>query len=294
MDLVYMSEPLQKALPWLTYEGEGSVLFYLPGEANTLSTVQRKAALFDWALRENYRILHVEPLWFKVHVFLFPDAASLAEAMEWDEPMEGGAAQIHSITLTDHPVPEELHCLAVHELAHVLTLNLFGWDLPGFLTEGLAVYAQNAVPETAFVNLGVGWDALAISMEEPLGALMETPEFNYGHAGAYIGYLVTPDTDNLDKLKALCRVIENLHWLPHSTRFARAIRAVYDVALEELEAAGRQTESERKQEPLPSKAREDSWTQNGTFSSRNTNCLLMPRSAREWRRKSTPTGQTRC
>jgi len=243
MSFEYMSWPLQKAQPWQTHEGEGIVLFYLPSAFNDPVTVQRKADLFDWALRENCRILRVDPLWFKVHVFLFADPVSMGEALEAG-PMEGGAAQLHSITVNDCSTPEGLRCHAVHELAHVVTMNLFAFALSGFLMEGIAVYVQNAVPETAFVNLGLGWEAPNITMEEPLALLLETDDFDYAHAGAFVTYLVEQDTEDLDYLKALCRISENLLWLSYGRRIERAVRAVYDMSLEELEACWRRAAME--------------------------------------------------
>ena len=238
MNFVYMSEPLQKAQPWQILEGKSIVLFYLPNAGNDIAGVQHKLQILEWSLQASCRALQVDALWFKVHVFLFSDAASHSAALEWEEPYKGGSAQIHSITLVDGLTSEHLECLTVHEFAHVVTMNIFGCDIPGFLMEGIAVYAQNAVPETAFVNSGD--EPLSITMEESLGALMETIEFDYSHAGAFIGFLVERNGGNLYEVKALCRIIEALHWMPNSIRVDRTIRAIYDLSLEEVEAEWRQ------------------------------------------------------
>lgn len=247
---------LRRTHHWQVAEGRGVSVYYLPGRSNRPILLKRKIDAFDWALRQVYRVLQVQPLAFKVPIFLFRDPASLGKILGTGEPFDGGMTLIKTVLISDTrllTVPE-LKCLAVHELTHVvghyrLGGNTLGIPTPAFFKEGLAVYTQNAVPETAFTTEGA--PAPHITMKQPLRTIVEADsrEFDYSHAGAFIGYLAMLDGGEADRLKAFLNAIST--WQvgdkpggPGShtqlVRVERACQSVYGMSLSELEAAWRE------------------------------------------------------
>ena len=237
---------IASAQNWHKAEGNGVVLHYLP-ENNPPDVIAYKAERFDWALRQNYALFQVEPLDFKTRIYLFPDAAAHGKALGQDEPAEYAQALYHGASMVDSAWedrgPEEwgLKYLAVHEQAHVVHWKQFYGVyfpiMPALLSEGGAVWAQNQVKETAFANFGA--DAPGITEDRSLRTILEEGwGFDYGHVGAFYGYMIDREQGGMDNMKAFMRMLAQTLG-EDSLRVETALQTVYGLTLEEIEAEWR-------------------------------------------------------
>ena len=228
---------------WREAEADGVILHYLP-DRNPPDVISDKADRFDKALRQNLALFQVEPLSFKVRIYLFPDAVAHGEALGESGPAGFAQALYHGASMVDSTWedqgPEQwgLKYLAVHEQAHVVhwqgLYGLYYPRMPTLFSEGGAVWAQNQVAETAFVSFGA--DAPGITDDRSIRTLLaEGWGFDYDHAGAYYGYLLDRVGGGMDAMKAFMRRLSLAPGEHDDERVDAAMQAVYGLSLEEME-----------------------------------------------------------
>ena len=238
---------IASAQNWHRAEGSGVVLHYLP-EENPPDVITDKVERFNWALCQNYALFQVEPLDFKVRIYLFPDAAAHGQALGQGGPEEGAQALYHGASMVNSTWEDSgaeewgLKYLAVHEQAHVVhwkqMYGLYYPLMPNLFSEGGAVWAQNQVPDTAFATCG--GDAPAITEERSLRTLLEEGwGFDYSHVGAFYGYMIARPQGGMDNMKAFMRRLSQTLDQDDAVRVDTALRAIYGLSLEEIEAEWR-------------------------------------------------------
>lgn len=176
-----------------------------------------------------------------IKAFVYESAADVRGAILFAQEWAGGLAfgADNVLLITVDPASFDRHLPGVtHELAHLLvaevTFNCFG-DLPRWLDEGLAVYAEGAVPAGQRRALDE-----AVAQDELISLRSLNSSFPAGHTGAILSYAQSRsivayllDTYGWDKMRDLLAVFAE------GAAYEDAIRRVYNLNLDQLEAAWR-------------------------------------------------------
>jgi hypothetical protein len=238
---------LKAAYPWQQAEGQRVIVFYPRGKSQ--GEIAKTVQGCDWALEQVCRVLEVQPPSFKVGVFWFPDENLLRRVVRdtIDSPAYAHDREIS----TAYATWQQMRVAVVHELAHVVIRNRIagGMDPCALLGEGMASFVQNAVPETAWRNVGGALPRLTTSI--PLHTLARDEVFRelagsdtYAHACAFVRYLI--NRYGLAKVKQLCRETARGSWQGDTAEhFASAVRKVLGPSLAQLEQEWRQKEAPR-------------------------------------------------
>ncbi|MDE2765716.1 MAG: peptidase MA family metallohydrolase [Chloroflexota bacterium] len=176
-----------------------------------------------------------------IKAFVYESAADVQGAILFAQQWAGGLAfgADNVLLITVDPAAFDLHLPGVtHELAHLLvaevTFNCFG-DLPTWVDEGLAVYAEGVLPnaQRRALNQAVAQDAL-ISLRSL------NSSFPAGHTGAILSYAQSYsliayllDAYGWSKMQQLLAVYAE------GAAYEDAIRRVYGFGLDGLEAEWR-------------------------------------------------------
>jgi hypothetical protein len=246
---VFGTPPAMKAaLPWERAEGQ-KVTIYYPTDKSPEEVAEIVRGC-DRILEPIYRKLEVEPLPFKVDLFLFPDDRVHRWVVGGEDP-EGTAYAHDRAISTVYDVWPLIHCTVAHELTHVVIEQQIARDLPSFLNEGLATYVQFSVARSAYELEGETPPRRRTQI--PLRTLVRGTVFwdreqavemgghgraHYDHAAAFVQYLI--ERYGLDRMKQLCQEWAQATrpvFFPEdeSPSFVRIFEKVYGLPLNEVE-----------------------------------------------------------
>ena len=176
-----------------------------------------------------------------IKAFVYESADDVRGAILFAQQWAGGLAfgADNVLLITVDPAAFNLHLPGVtHELAPLLvaevTYNCFG-DLPTWLDEGLAVYAEGILPnaQRRALNQAVAQDAL-ISLRSL------NSSFPAGHSGAILSYAQSHSlVDYLLQAYGWSKMQELLATYAEGAAYEDAIRRVYGFGLDGLEAEWR-------------------------------------------------------
>ena len=178
-----------------------------------------------------------------IQVFVYESGADVRGAVLFAQAWTGGLAFVaHNIVLiTVDPVNFDRDLTGVvHELAHLLveetTFNCFG-GLPTWLDEGLAVYAEGALPDyqrRALDEAIANDDLISLrSLNSSFPAADTGATLSYAQSWSLVEYLIT--AHGWPKMQELLAVFAQ------GATYEGAIEQVYEIDLEGLEAAWRQS-----------------------------------------------------
>lgn len=178
-----------------------------------------------------------------VKAFVYETSDDVRGAVLFAQAWTGGLAfGSHNILLiTVDPDEFDLHLPGViHELAHLLvgevTFNCFG-DLPRWVDEGLAVYAEGSLPDfqQRALNEAIANDDLISlrSLNSSFPASDSGATLSYALSQSLVSYLIT--THGWPKMQELLAVFAE------GSTYEGAIERVYGLDLDSLETAWRQS-----------------------------------------------------
>lgn len=209
--------------------------------------MRKLAEACDRLIERAGAVLEVEPLRFKVGVFVFDTAEAHAEAIGkhyWER-----AAYSHGDGISILYGPwQECEGMVAHEFGHVYRYQRIARSVPALLDEGLAEYVAGRIaPDGAIHPPKIGFG-------EPLAAMANEAFFRiaiYSNApmlqpwrsdvnkGRYSGahslakYLI--ETEGIEKYKQLCRAFEKTQPDDYPAALDTSVRQVYGYPLEVLE-----------------------------------------------------------
>ncbi len=172
-----------------------------------------------------------------IEAFIYADAEDVQGAILFAQEWTGGLAfsshNILLITISPESVEEEVSGL-IHELAHLLvgevTFNCFG-DLPSWLSEGLATYAEGPVTSSRREALD---EALVADNLITLQSLSSS--FPAGHRGASLSYAQSQsvvayliDAHGWEKMQELLAVFQD------GSTYNDALLLVYGMDMDALD-----------------------------------------------------------
>ena len=176
-----------------------------------------------------------------IKAFVYESAADVQGAILFAQQWAGGLAfgADNALLITVDPAAFDLHLPGVtHELAHLLvaevTFNCFG-DLPTWVDEGLAVYAEGALPsgQRRALDDAIAQDALISlrSLNSSFPASHTGATLSYAQSYSIIAYLL--DAYDWGKMQQLLAVFAE------GAAYEDAIRRVYNLNLDQLETEWR-------------------------------------------------------
>jgi hypothetical protein len=231
---------------WRSVEGERVVIFY-PREKSAEELTEILDGC-DAVLAQLQDRLKVEPLPFKIYVFLFPDQKLHIHLVRPPGNPADGYSHDDSISLVFAPWSEICNTIA-HELCHVLRAQRITKKLSGLLDEGLATYMSYQLFPTEdwppAVTMPTSLRVLARYDVFFEGQHVKAPEFApydyYVHAHAFVGYMI--ERYGLEKFKRLCCNAGTTTPAEAGERLANAVQDIYGLSLKELEQQWRQAMS---------------------------------------------------
>lgn len=216
---------------WQSITRDNITLYWYEGEGDFGTGVAQTVASGLAALELGRDL--VQP----IEAFIYADAEDVQGAILFAQEWTGGLAfpshNILLITISPENVEEEVSGL-IHELAHLLvgevTFNCFG-DLPSWLSEGLATYAEGPVTSSRREALD---EALAADSLITLQSLSSS--FPAGHRGASLSYAQSQsvvayliDTHGWEKMQELLAVFQD------GSTYNDALLLVYGMDMDALD-----------------------------------------------------------
>ncbi len=226
-ELDYEDERFQ----WQSFTQDNITLYWHEGERDFGTGVAQTVAS-GLASLELGRDL-VQP----IEAFIYADAEDVQGAILFAQEWTGGLAfpshNILLITISPENMEEEVSGL-IHELAHLLvgevTFNCFG-DLPSWLSEGLATYAegpltaskQEALDQAVAANSLITLQSLSSSF--PAGH--RGANLSYAQSQSVVAYLI--DTHGWEKMQELLAVFQD------GSTYNDALLRVYGMDMDALD-----------------------------------------------------------
>ena len=178
-----------------------------------------------------------------VKAFIYESPEDLRGAVQFPQSWTGGLAfTSHNILLIAvDPTDYNTYISGlIHELAHLLigelTFNCFG-DLPTWLEEGLAIYAEGELADYQRKTLDD-----AIATKELISLQSLNSSFPADHSGAHLSYVQSWSLVNfLITEYQWPRMRRLLDVFAEGSRYEQAIERVYGMDLDDLEMAWRKT-----------------------------------------------------
>jgi hypothetical protein len=179
----------------------------------------------------------------QVTFFIYGDTADMREAMLYSQDWVGGVAFADYNTILIGVEPDQAEdwgsSTVRHELAHLVigqfAQSCLGGDLPTWLSEGLAVYAEGEPDDTTqrVVEMGIEFDAFAPvrSLNGTFPARGSEATSAYSQSYSLVAYLL--DTFDQDKMREL------LLALADAAGYDDALEQVYGFNADGLEEAWR-------------------------------------------------------
>jgi hypothetical protein len=177
-----------------------------------------------------------------VEAYIYSDAATLREAVLYTQEWTGGLAftsQNILLIAVGPTAPAASVNGLVHELAHLLvrevTFSCIG-DMPTWLDEGLATYAEGPVPtsdNTAIANAKAGGTLITIqSLSSSFPADHSGASLAYAQSHSIVTYLIE-EHGGWDQMNQLLAIFES------GSTYDGALEQVYGMDMIELDAAWR-------------------------------------------------------
>ena len=174
-----------------------------------------------------------------VQAFIYESSADVREAVLFTQAWVGGLAFPSQNILLNTVDPEEFEDdlrIVAHELAHLLvgevTFNCFG-DLPRWLDEGLAVYAEGGLPDFQRVALQE-----AIDNRELISLRSLNSSFPASDTGATLSYALSYSLVNyMIDAYGWTKMQELLAVFSEGSTYEAAVERVYGLDLDSLEEA---------------------------------------------------------
>jgi hypothetical protein len=177
-----------------------------------------------------------------VRLYIYADALDLQGAMIYPQEWTGGVAYprlgIVAIGISPASIDWGKRAIA-HELAHLvthqMTLNPYV-DIPRWLDEGLAMYAEGAILQTFFnaLSWAIANDSLISvpSLASPFAADTRVAAISYAESYSLVEYLII--TYGHDKM------LELLNAFSQGAGYDEALEAVYGFDMRELDSLWRE------------------------------------------------------
>jgi hypothetical protein len=240
-------DTFQACLPWRRMPGERVVVFYTKRrDRQQVEEIVRGA---DACLRDVQDLLNLEPLTFKVWLFLCQDQEQHRKLVHHNRdktaPMAGGYAHHDSISLV-YSGWDEIAGAVAHEFCHVVRRHRITPELLGILDEGLSTYVTE--------KLYPRYTTPAITLVPNLQIVANTAVFFewtrtdkpalysrycYQHAHALADYLIS--RYGLPQYYTLCREVAASKEPTEGRKLAAAVEKVYGSSLTVVERSWRRT-----------------------------------------------------
>ena len=176
-----------------------------------------------------------------VEIYIYASARDLQGAMIYPQEWTGGAAFTRYDTITIGIAPAKLQWgrkAIAHELTHLvihqMTLNPYG-DLPTWLDEGLAMYAEGVLgPEyVAYLSRGIAEESLISvqSLSSPFSAYADEAILAYAQSYSVVEFLIS--NYGQDKM------LELLNTFREGSGYDTALEKVYSFDMADLDALWR-------------------------------------------------------
>ncbi len=173
-----------------------------------------------------------------VKIYIYTDAQDLQGAMIYPQEWTGGAAFTRHGIIAIGIAPDNLNWgekAIAHELTHLvihqMTLNPYG-DLPTWLDEGLAMYAEGALEPVfaAYLNRAIAENSLISvhSLSSPFSAYAEESHLSYAQSYSLVEFLIS----NYGRGKML----ELLNTFRQGSSYDGALGKVYGFDMDGLDA----------------------------------------------------------
>ena len=172
-----------------------------------------------------------------VKIYIYADARDLQGAMIYPQEWTGGVAFTRHGTIAIGIAPDNLHWgkrAIAHELAHLvihqMTFNPYS-DLPTWLSEGLAMYAEGVLgPEfTTYLNRAITENSLISvqSLSSPFSAYTEESLLAYAQSYGLVKFLITSYGQS--------KMLELLNTFRQGSSYDAALEKVYNFDTEGLD-----------------------------------------------------------
>ena len=174
-----------------------------------------------------------------VKAFVYESAEDLRSAVLFSQAWTGGLAftSRNILLITVDPAELDTHIPGmIHELAHLLvselTFNCFG-DLPTWLEEGLAMYAEGDLTDHQRISLED-----AIASDDLISLRSLNSSFPTDHSGAHLSYVQSWSLVNyLITVYGWPKMQRLLDVFAEGATYEQAIKKVYRIDLDGLQAA---------------------------------------------------------
>ena len=174
-----------------------------------------------------------------VKAFVYESAEDLRSAVLFSQAWTGGLAftSRNILLITVDPAELDTHIPGmIHELAHLLvselTFNCFG-DLPTWLEEGLAMYAEGDLTDHQRISLED-----AIASDDLISLRSLNSSFPTDHSGAHLSYVQSWSLVNyLITVYGWPKMQRLLDVFAEGATYEQAIKKVYRMDLDGLQAA---------------------------------------------------------
>ncbi len=241
-----LPDSLQAARLWQRMAGERVVVFArLTTKPDELAEIVRES---DATLERATQLLEVEPLAFKLGIFLFADQQEHRDILEIKTNQAEGYA--HGDCLTSAVASwEQLQGIIPHEIGHVLREQRITSKAVAFLDEGLAVYVNAKLfPQKTHAPL--------ISVPHTLHVLAhyyifynwlyaQQPDYSsdhyYSHAHGFVRFLI--QSLGIKAFKQFMKEAGEDKSEDAGERLENAAKKVYEVSLTQLETEWREKET---------------------------------------------------
>ena len=222
---------------WQTYTSDNITFHWYAGDSNFIQTLAQ-------GVQDGLDNLQLgKELVAPVKAFIYESPADVQGAVlfaqEWTGGLAFGSHNILLIAVSPDYVRDELPGV-IHELAHLLvnevTFNCFG-DLPTWLDEGLAVYAEGGLHEFQRQALDQ-----AIADDDLISLRSLNSSFPVEHSGATLSYSLSWSlVDYLITEHKWSKMQDLLSVFSEGATYEEAIKRIYGMDLDSLESAWRQS-----------------------------------------------------